>query len=389
LKKTFGLTRDLETMIYLDHNATTPVDPDAVAAMKPYLFEEFGNPSSSYLLGKRAKKGIDQAREAVALLLGCQAREVIFTSGGTESNNMVLKGLVDFKNLDKFHIITSAVEHPAILNPALFLMELGVQVSFLPVDRFGQVDPGDVQKAISPNTGLITVMLANNETGTLQPLKEIAKIAHEHDIPVHTDAAQAIGKMEVDLNDLRIDFLSVAGHKLYGPKGIGALYIREGQRITPLVHGAAQESGKRAGTENVILSVGLGAACSTAGKRLKHDIQHAETLRNRLKQLLFEGIDGLVLNGHADKRLPNTLNVSVPELEGGRILEGLPTIMASTGAACHDQTVKLSHVLSAMGVPPETGMGALRFTVGRSNTLDQIDEAAELIIRRVKNMRNG
>jgi cysteine desulfurase len=389
LKKTFGLTRDLETMIYLDHNATTPVDPDAVAAMKPYLFEEFGNPSSSYLLGKRAKKGIDQAREAVALLLGCQAREVIFTSGGTESNNMVLKGLVDFKNLDKFHIITSAVEHPAILNPALFLMELGVQVSFLPVDRFGQVDPGDVQKAISPNSGLITVMLANNETGTLQPLKEIAKIAHEHDIPVHTDAAQAIGKMEVDLNDLRIDFLSVAGHKLYGPKGIGALYIREGQRIAPLVHGAAQEAGKRAGTENVILSVGLGAACSTAGKRLSHDIQHAETLRNRLKQLLFEGIDGLVLNGHADKRLPNTLNVSVPELEGGRILEGLPTIMASTGAACHDQTVKLSHVLSAMGVPPETGMGALRFTVGRSNTLDQIDEAAELIIRRVKNMRNG
>jgi cysteine desulfurase len=363
-------------MIYLDHNATTPVDPDAVEAMKPYLFEDFGNPSSSYLLGKRAKKGIDQAREAVALLLGCQAREVIFTSGGTESNNMVLKGLIDFKNLDKFHIITSAVEHPAILNPALFLMELGVQVSFLPVDRFGQVDPGDVQKAISPNTGLITVMLANNETGTLQPLKEIAKIAHEHDIAVHTDAAQAIGKMEVDLEDLGIDLLSVAGHKLYGPKGIGALYIREGQRITPFVHGAGQEAGKRAGTENVILSVGLGAACSTAGKRLNHDIQHAETLRNRLQQLLFEGIDGLVLNGHAERRLPNTLNVSVPGLEGGRILDGLPTIMASTGAACHDQTVKLSHVLSAMGVPPETGMGALRFTVGRSNTFDQIDEAA-------------
>ena len=383
------LGKNSETFIYLDHNATTPVDPDAVEAMGPYLREEFGNPSSGYLLGKKAKAGVDQARKAVALLLGCHAQEVIFTSGGTESNNMVLKGLIDFRNPEKFHVITSTVEHPAILNPALFLMELGVTVTFLPVDRFGRVEPGDIQRAVLPNTALISIMLANNETGTLQPLKEISKIAHEHDIPVHTDAAQAIGKMEVDLNNLGIDFLTVAGHKLYGPKGIGALYVHEGQKITPFIHGAGQEGGRRAGTENVILSVGLGAACDSARKRLKNDIQHMEALRNRLQQLLFEGVDGLVLNGHAERRLPNTLNVSVPGLEGGRILEGVPTIMASTGAACHDRTVKLSHVLSAMGIPPEIGMGALRFTVGRGNTMDQIEEAAGLIINQVKNMRKG
>jgi cysteine desulfurase len=378
-----------EKLIYLDHNATTPVDPEAVKAMMPYFQEEFGNPSSGYLLGTRAKEGVDRARQEVALLLKCQNPEVIFTSGGTESNNMVLKGLIDFKNPQKFHIITSAVEHPAVLNPALFLMELGVKITILPVDKLGQVDPKDVHKAILPNTTLITIMMANNETGTLQPIEEISKIAKIHDIPIHTDAAQAVGKMEVAMDDMGVDFLTVAGHKLYGPKGIGALYIRNGQDITPLIHGAGQEAGKRAGTENVILAAGLGAACGIARKRLKNDIREMETLRNRLQALLLEGLDGLVLNGHASERLPNTLNLSVPGLEGSKILEGLPSIMASTGAACHDQTVKLSHVLSAMGVARKAGMGALRLTVGRSNTIEQIEEAAELIINRVKNMRDG
>jgi len=376
-----------ETFIYLDHNATTPVDPEAVKAMMPYFKEEFGNPSSGYLLGASARDGLDRARRDVALLLGCRENEVIFTSGGSESNNMVLKGVIDFRNPEKSHIITSAVEHPAILNPALFLGELGVKVTIVPVDGLGRIDPDHVQKAILPNTTLITVMLANNETGTLQPIEEVSEMAREHGIPVHTDAAQAVGKIDVDVNELGVDFLTVAGHKLYGPKGVGALYIRNGRNITPLIHGAGQEGGRRAGTENVILASGLGAACRVARKRLNDEFQNMEMMRNCLQELLFEGIEGLVLNGHAEQRLPNTLNVSVPGVEGGRILEGLPIIMASTGAACHDRTVKLSHVLSAMAVAPEIGMGALRFTVGRSNTMDQIEEAARLIIDQVIRMR--
>lgn len=375
--------------IYLDHNATTPVDPGAMKAMLPYLQEEFGNPSSGYSLGLKAKEGVERARQEVASLLGCANDEIIFTSGGTESNNMVLKGLIDFKNLEKFHMITCAVEHPAILNPAVFLMELGVHVTILPVDELCQVDPDAVQKAILPSTGLISIMLANNETGTLQPIKEISNIAREHGIPLHTDAAQAVGKIEVDVNEPGVDFLSVAGHKVYGPKGVGALFIRNGRNLTPLMHGAAQEAGKRPGTENIILAAGLGAASRIARERLKQDIKNVKTLRDRLQELLFGELDGLVLNGHPSERLPNTLNVSVPGLEGGQILEGLPTVMASTGAACHDRSVRLSHVLSAMAVPPEIGMGALRLTVGRSNTMDQIEEAAELIINQVKRMRYG
>jgi cysteine desulfurase len=381
--------KNLETPIYLDHNATTKVDQEVLMAMMPYLEEEFGNPSSGYLLGIRAKEGLERAREDVRLLLGCQNEEIVFTSGGSESNNMVLKGLINFMRPEKFHIITSAVEHPAILNPSLFLMELGVKVTILPVDHLCRVDPEAVKKAILPHTTLITIMLANNETGTLQPIKEISKIGREHGIPIHTDAAQAVGKMEVDVNDLGVDFLTVAGHKLYAPKGVGALYIRKGQELTPLIHGAGQEYGKRPGTENIILAAGLGAACRIAKKRLKSDNQNMETLRNRLQERLMKGLDDVVLNGHPEKRLPNTLNIAVPGIEGGLILEGLPKIMASTGAACHDRTVKLSHVLSAMGVAPEIGMGALRFSVGRSTTSEEIEEAAGLIINQVKWMKNG
>lgn len=377
------------SFIYLDNNATTPVAPEALKAMFPYLRGQFGNPSCGYLLGTAAKEGLLRARKEVASLLACHVEEVIFTSGGSESNNMVLKGLVDFKNPEKFHIITSAVEHPSILNPALFLMELGVKVTILPVNRFGKVDPKDVKKAILPSTTLITVMLANNETGTLQPIKEIAAIAHEHDILVHTDAAQAVGKIEVNVNQLGVDFLTVAGHKLYGPKGIGALYVRNGRNITPLIHGGGQEGGKRAGTENVILAAGLGAACRIAKKEIRDNFPKMKMLRNRLEDLLFAGIEDLVLNGHSEERLPNTLNVSVPGLEGSQILGGLPGIMASTGAACHEKTIKLSHVLSAMAVSPEIGMGALRFSVGRGNTMEQIEEAALLIVNQVKKMRGG
>ncbi|RLB30336.1 MAG: cysteine desulfurase NifS [Deltaproteobacteria bacterium] len=372
--------------IYLDHNATTPVDPAVLSAMMPYLRNEFGNPSSGYPLGIRAKESIEQARKDVASLLGCKPGEIIFTSGGTESNNMVLKGVVDFRAPQETHIVTCAVEHPAILNPALFLVELGVKVTVLSVDRSGLVDPADVAEAILPETKLISIMLANNETGTIQPLKEISKVAREKGIPVHTDAAQAVGKLQVDVNELGVDFLTVAGHKVYAPKGVGALFIREDRHIQPLIHGAAQEGGKRAGTENVILAVGLGAACRIAAQRLKEDMEKMQLYRDRLQELLFGEIEGLVLNGHPTLRLPNTLNVSVPGLEGNLILQGLTGLMASTGAACHDKRVKLSHVLSAMGVPPKIGMGALRLTVGRTNTLEQIEEAAGMIVGRVKEL---
>jgi cysteine desulfurase len=356
--------------------------------MIPFMETDFGNPSSSYILGARAKEAIEASREKMAHLLGCASREVTFTSGGSESNNAVLKGIIDPKRPEGFHIITSAVEHPAILNPALFLEGLGVKVTFLSVDRFGIVDPDGIRRAIEPRTALISIMLANNETGTLQPIKEISRIAKEHNIPLHTDAAQAVGKLPVNVNDLGVDFLSVAGHKLYGPKGVGALYAREGRNLTPLIHGAGQEGGKRAGTENMILGVGLGVASKVAKERLHDDFQTMKAMRDRLQELLFGGLDNLALNGHPDERLPNTLSVSVPGVDGAKILDRLPNLMASTGAACHDKSVELSHVLSAMGVPPEVGMGTLRLSVGRHNTMDQIEEAAEMIIHAVRALGN-
>jgi cysteine desulfurase len=382
------MEKENQGFIYLDHNATTPLAPEAIKEMVPLMEKGFGNPSSSYFLGEQAKQGVEKARKEVASLLGCETYDVIFTSGGTETNNLVLKGLFDYKHPETYHLITSTVEHPAILNPALFLMDLGADVTFLTVDSYGQVQPEEVRKAVRSETTLISIMLANNETGTLQPIKEIAKIARQFDIMLHTDAAQALGKMDVDVHELGVDFLTVAGHKLYGPKGVGALFIRQGRELVPLIHGAAQERGIRPGTENTILCAGLGAACLAAGGRLKSDIQHMETLRNHLQALLFDGIDDLVMNGHPNERLPNTLNVSVPRLEGAKILEGIPHIMASTGAACHDRDVTLSHVLSAMGVSPDIGMGALRLTVGRGNTEEDIEIAARAIIERVNEMRH-
>jgi cysteine desulfurase len=348
---------------------------------------EFGNPSSAYPLGIRAKEIVETARQEVASLIGCKGSELIFTSGGSESNNMALKGLIDLREPAKYHIITSAVEHPAVLNPSLYLMEMGVRMTILPVDRYGRVSPDDVENAITPETCLVSVMLANNETGTLNPVKEISGITKRYNIPLHTDAAQAAGKITVDVNELGVDLLSIAGHKLYGPKGVGALFIKEGLAITPLIHGAGQEQGRRAGTENVILIAGLGAACTVAEKRLKQDIGSIKALRDRLEELLFKGINGLVLNGHPEERLPNTLNVSVPHLEGAKVLEGIPTIAASTGAACHDRSVRLSHVLAAMNIPPEVGIGALRLSLGRTNNIRQIDEAARILIDRIREMK--
>ena len=378
-----------DPLIYLDHNATTSIDPAAIEAMMRCIRDEFGNPSSAYPLGLRAKEIVETARQEVASLIGCKGIELIFTSGGSESNNMALKGLIDLREPGKYHIITSGVEHPAVLNPALYLMELGVRVTILPVDRYGRVSPDDVEKAITPETRLVSIILANNETGTLNPVKEISRITKRYNIPFHTDAAQAVGKIAVDVNELGVDLLSIAGHKLYGPKGVGALFIREGLGLTPLIHGAGQEFGKRAGTENVILVAGLGAACRIARNRLQQDMIAIKALRDRLQELLFQDIKDLVLNGHPEERLPNTLNISVPHLEGAMILEGRPSLAASTGAACHDRSVKLSHVLSAMNVPPEVGMGALRLSLGRGNDIHQIRETARLITGRVGEMRDS
>ncbi len=373
--------------IYLDHNATTPIDPTAIEVMVGCIRDEFGNPSSAYPLGIRAREIVETARNEVASLIGCRNKEVIFTSGGSESNNMAIKGMIDFREPSKYHIITSAVEHPAVLNPALYLMEMGVRVTILPVDRYGRVSPDDVEKAITPETCLISIMLANNETGTLNPVKDISGISKKYHVPLHTDAAQAVGKIVVDVNELGVDLLSIAGHKLYGPKGAGAIFIREGLNLTPLIHGAGQELGKRAGTENVVLAAGLGAACRVAKQRLQLDITVIKALRDRLQELLFKDIKGLVLNGHPEERLHNTLNISVPNIEGTMILEGLPSLAASTGAACHDRSVRLSHVLSAMNVPPEVGMGALRLSLGRGNDVRQIEEAARLLIDRIREMK--
>jgi cysteine desulfurase len=386
-KRFYNMHEHSKGLIYLDHNATTPIDQAVANTIIECMNEYFGNPSSGYPLGVRAKEEVETARRQVATLLECKSSEVIFTSGGSESNNMAIKGLIDFSKPGNHHIITSAVEHPAILNPALYCQELGVRLTVLPVDHYGIISLDDLQKSIEPDTCLISIMLANNETGTLQPIKEIARISKRYSVPLHTDAAQAVGKIPVDVNALGVDLLSVAGHKFYGPKGAGALFIREGLNITPLIHGAGQESGKRAGTENVVLASGLGAACRVAGERLKQDITGIKALRDRLQEMLFDNIEGLVLNGHPEERLPNTLNISVPHIEGARILEGLPGLAASTGAACQDRSVKLSHVLSAMKVPPEIGMGTLRLSLGRSNNMNQIEEAAGQIIARVREIK--
>jgi len=373
-------------MIYLDYNATTPLAPEVVQGIRPYLEEEFGNPSSDYPLGQRAQAAVAQARSRVAALLGAQPQEIVFVSGATEANNWVLKGVAHHRRGRGRHLVTTAIEHPAILQPALFLLEEGWDVTFVKVDGRGLVDPDDIRRAIRPDTILISVMLANNETGAIQPLAEISRVARDHGIPVHTDAAQAVGKIPVDVQALGVDFLTVAGHKLYAPKGIGALYIRSGQSLTPLLHGASQESGRRAGTENVILDVALGLACAVAQTRLPEDMAQLQARRDQLHALLQEGFPSLVLNGPVQERLPNTLNVSFPGLQGSSILAGLPELAASTGAACHGPQVKVSHVLAAMGVPPAVGQGAVRLSVGRFTTAADIDRAAHLLLTRVQDL---
>jgi len=374
-------------MIYLDYNATTPIAKEVAEAMMPFILEDFGNPSSGHPMGKRAKEALEKARSQIAALLGCESSEIIFTSGGTESNNMVLKSLAWTMRNRGRHIITTRIEHPAIINTAFFLMETGLDATFLPVDKYGQVDPDEVRKAIKKDTILITVMQANNETGTIQPLAEISSIAREHGILFHTDAAQAVGKIETKVDDLGVDFLSIAGHKLYAPKGVGVLYIRKGVTIEPFMHGGGQEMGLRSGTENVMLNVGLGRACELVQGDLSHEMVRIRRLRDRLHDRIRATIPDAVLNGHPEERLPNTLFISFPGMIGEEILAKIPDLCTSTGAACHDQSVTLSHVLAAMGVTKEVGMGAIRLTLGRPTTQEEVDQAAEWFIEAVDTMR--
>jgi cysteine desulfurase len=359
-------------MIYLDYNATTPIDKEVADTMLPYLYGNFGNPSSSHVLGVTAKNDIEHARSQVAQLLNCSTDEVVFTSGGSESNNTVLKGVAhSYQNKGK-HIITSNIEHPAIINPCMFLESIGYKVSYVPVDKYGMVDPSDVEVLITDQTILVTIMHSNNETGTIQPIKEISGICKEHQVLFHTDASQSIGKIPIDVSDLGIDFLTLAGHKLYAPKGIGALFIRNGIKIEPLIHGAGHENGRRAGTENIILEVGLGKACEIAGEAL-NDSQVQEFTDYFYDNLKKSFGDRVVLNGHPQKRLPNTLNVSFLGYNGHEVLNHLIDTAASTGSACHSGMTTISPVLKAMGVTEEVGRGAVRFSLGRYTTKEEID----------------
>jgi len=377
----------MTTPIYLDYNATTPVDPAVREAMLPYLGEDFGNPSSTHAYGLPAKAAVQQARQQVASLVGAASEEIVFTSGGSESDNLAIIGTALANTRQGKHIITTCIEHPAVLNTCHYLEEgLGFKVTYLPVDEYGLVDPENVRRAVTGATILITIMHANNEVGTIEPIARIGEIARQRGIVFHTDAAQSCGKLPVDVNELKVDLLTLAGHKLYAPKGIGALFVRKDVKINPLIHGAGQENGRRAGTENVPGIAGLGKACELAGKNLAEYGTKVRFLRDRLHRKLIDGLGkGRVrLNGHPEQRLPNTLNISIQGVAGDALLACLPGIAAATGAACHAGSAEPSGVLLAMGKSREMALGALRFSLGRGSTEEEIDTAADLIVAQVK-----
>lgn len=367
--------------IYLDYNATTPIAAAVQEAMLPFLAEHFGNPSSNHALGRAAHEAVEDARGHVASLLGADADEIVFTSGGSESNNLALKGIMArFAPGGSGHLVISAIEHPSVVAPAQHLERLGYDVTVVTVSGQGLVQANAVRAAIRSDTVLVSIMHANNEIGTLQPLKQIADVCHERNVLLHTDAAQSVGKVRTLVDELDADLLTIAGHKVYAPKGVGALYIRRGVAIEPLIHGAGHEGGLRAGTENVPYIVALGKACSIALKGLDESQQRLESLRDRLWNLLRREIgDSLVLHGELAPRLPNTLSVAFPEVSGHELLARIPELCASTGSACHSDVAAMSPTLAAMGVQSEVARGTVRLSLGWYTTEEEVDRAASLL----------
>jgi cysteine desulfurase len=368
--------------IYLDYNATTPVAPEVREAMLPYFGDEFGNPSSSHALGQAAHAAVEIARERVASLLGAAPDEIVFTSCGTECNNLALAGVL-LRGAPPLadHLVISALEHPAIVEPARFLRRLGCEVTVVPCDCRGVVDPDDVARALPPRTRLVSIMHANNEVGTLQPVREIARLCRAHGVLVHTDAAQSLGKVPVNVDDLGVDLLTVAGHKLYAPKGVGALYVRRGTKLEPLLHGAGHERGLRSGTENVPYLVGLGMAAELAARHLLDAAQRMAALRDRLQSRLREALgERMVVHGEHAPRLPNTLSIAVRGADAHELLRRSPALCASTGAACHSGSTKVSATLAAMQVGEDLARATLRLSLGRPTTEEEVDRAAELLL---------
>jgi cysteine desulfurase len=370
--------------VYLDYNATTPVDPRVVEAMLPYLTTHFGNPSSAHTYAEPAHAALDRARDQVAALLGTAGKRIVFAGSGSEANNLALRGAVLTSGVDRPHLVTQSTEHPAVLNTCRALARLhGVDVTILPVDSTGLVDPADLAAAITPRTVLVTIMSANNETGVLQPVTDLARVAHDHGVLFHTDAAQIAGKLPLDAGAVDVDLLTVVGHKMYAPKGIAALYVRAGVALEPIVYGGGQEHGLRAGTENVALAVALGAAARFAADDLAAGGHHRlQALRDRLHRGIADALPGRVLlNGAADRRLPNTLNVSIAGTRGDELLGAAPGLAASTGSACHAGSTEPSPVLQAMGLGRERALSAVRLSVGRWTTDEDVDYATSLLAK--------
>lgn len=369
--------------IYLDYNATTPIAKEVADTMAPYLYEHFGNPSSTHPYGVKTKLAIENARKQVAKAINCEPHEIIFTSGGTESNNAAIRGYALANQHKGRHIITSAIEHPAVLEVCRYLERQGFRVTYLPVDQFGLVDPKDLKNALTQDTILVSVMHANNEVGTIQPIRQLADIAHAAGAAVHTDAAQTLGKIPVDVQELGVDLLSIAGHKLYAPKGIGALYIKSGLTVEKLLFGADHEKNRRPGTENVLEIVGLGVACEISQRDLDANMAHFQKMRDRLHKGLQAALpkDSFRLNGHPERRLPNTLSLAFYGVEANTLISEInDRVAASAGAACHSDQIDLSYVLKAMDVPIDYAMGTVRFSVGRGTTTEDIDQAIQVVV---------
>lgn len=375
--------------IYMDHGATTRPDPEVISAMLPYFNDLFGNASSLHTFGREAKDALNRSHEKVARLLGTGPEEIIFTSGGTESDNLAIKGIAYLKKNKGKHIIASVIEHPAVLNTCMYLEEAGYRITYIPVDEMGLVNPGDVKAAITDDTILISIMHANNEIGTIQPISEISRIAHERDVLVHTDAVQSIGKISTTIAELGVDLLSISAHKIHGPKGVGALYVNKGIKLESLVHGGGHEMGKRSGTENIPGIVGLAKAIELSEQRLDKDASYLTGLRDTMINKITNGISNCYLSGHPTKRLPNNVNMRFSFVEGESLMLMLDTkgVAVSTGSACSSGSLEPSHVLTALNIPPVEIHGNLRITLGRENTMEEVDYVVENLVEIVDKLR--